>query len=1139
MEDGSESAEGKYSRSYFVELVDQVHKEEDIADLITFYGTLSSDQLELTLPSLCLLAEKCPESLEKRMMDLVFSTLIDANSSRSARKAAISCLQTLTRGESLWCNFFTLAQCLEEPQFHILNPVLPRLDLVLQSIYSNLLAFKWAKVLFIRALAHSNGWIRLWALEKLLAVKPIFMASDEDLLFSVLLKHLDSNDPFWRLLERQKLKSFVKALTDLFEGIFLVLDDASRGDFMRKTIRSASEISSPSSLFFISEALKAVNPSRCLSLEDFPSLIALARKTRHIQHTTMRLSTMFNYVLFFSKALESSCEAVNELGILTAFFSREDPCLLNSFIDMKTSQDMLRTVVEPVDMVELALHSHRNLQKDDFAVLLWTRARLSELTSLDHDLAQLIHGYVLLRCAVTAASETECYVILTVYMGLLKRLKYSFKPIADLALTLISEKGIPLTRETLLVRVLDDIYETLTSNEKDDVAQKFARYIGGNALSPLQRTMIMTDSSDCKDVNKLASALQQYRLSLVLKCRLPTVFQKNADDVVKECIDCLECASAYPVAECYLDIAGLVIEKVSYPQTLLAMLAAAFNAMNEERKSQYFLPALRRTLSLCLKKFAVAHSDATQFVLEKCSELLQLAHLNTPVALLISQCLLDACRLNPLCEDWANIVFDVAVFGPIPKKEQKVLNAAYDMIYEQRVNEFNDIHRPFEVVQRTRLNGICIALRLCKDDAKFAKHLVQHLITEINSLNKSSSRSFGLSLAHRQNTRAVALLLLIADFVQDEDVIDVVFSECVDWIVDPCQQFSIKLLLEWVLVRLALRSPQLKQRVIDLEKLFVVKRIGSVTSWINIMVLMSRSEEQEESLPIYIEMVLPWATAQNFAVRCTAIAALRLLYNRLPHEKLSEWKLLRKVVEFDGEPSGNSKRIIENLLADFYFAHLHPTQHFDMQTILVEIPAKTGMPFEETIAVELLKKFNLSEVSSINGDSRFLSAQSLVYSALSKSSRCAPDMNDGPDVDSMQLEGSSLVQRKLITKERNVQEDCSIIVVASLVDKPNNLGGLCRTCEIFGVDELVIADPIFVSDVGFKALSLSSEKKQKIDYVRPERLLSYLEEMRSKGYTVIAAEQTTDSIFLHKFNFPKKVRKFLETNFPLQRGGVW
>ncbi|KAJ1352909.1 hypothetical protein KIN20_009411 [Parelaphostrongylus tenuis] len=109
----------------------------------------------------------------------------------------------------------------------------------------------------------------------------------------------------------------------------------------------------------------------------------------------------------------------------------------------------------------------------------------------------------------------------------------------------------------------------------------------------------------------------------------------------------------------------------------------------------------------------------------------------------------------------------------------------------------------------------------------------------------------------------------------------------------------------------------------------------------------------------------------------------------------------------------------------------------------------------------------------------------------------------------------------MITEEVTLK-DHGLIVVASLVDKPANLGGLCRTCEIFGVETLILADHVFLSDPSFKALSMFSEKRQRIEAIRPENLLSYLKNMRKNGYTVIAAEQTTDSVFLHKFQFPVK-----------------
>ncbi|RCN50862.1 RNA methyltransferase, TrmH family [Ancylostoma caninum] len=194
-----------------------------------------------------------------------------------------------------------------------------------------------------------------------------------------------------------------------------------------------------------------------------------------------------------------------------------------------------------------------------------------------------------------------------------------------------------------------------------------------------------------------------------------------------------------------------------------------------------------------------------------------------------------------------------------------------------------------------------------------------------------------------------------------------------------------------------------------------------------------------------------------------------------------------------------------------------------MQTVFAVLPSKTGMPPEELLVDDLLQKFNTSPIRSLSSDQQFLSAPSLVYSGLSKSSSCAPEINDNETYDAYSEDGgSALFQRKIVTQEKNKREGCSLVVVASLVDKPNNLGGLCRTCEIFGVDTLVIADPIYAADPGFKALSMSAEKKQRIEAVRPDGLLNFLADMRKKGYTVVAAEQTTDSVALHKFSFPQK-----------------
>ena len=51
--------------------------------------------------------------------------------------------------------------------------------------------------------------------------------------------------------------------------------------------------------------------------------------------------------------------------------------------------------------------------------------------------------------------------------------------------------------------------------------------------------------------------------------------------------------------------------------------------------------------------------------------------------------------------------------------------------------------------------------------------------------------------------------------------------------------------------------------------------------------------------------------------------------------------------------------------------------------------------------------------------------------------------------------------------------------------------GLCRTSEIFGVSELVLASSTVLDEKEFKSLSVTSEKWLKITQVSSSRIFSY------------------------------------------------
>lgn len=126
-------------------------------------------------------------------------------------------------------------------------------------------------------------------------------------------------------------------------------------------------------------------------------------------------------------------------------------------------------------------------------------------------------------------------------------------------------------------------------------------------------------------------------------------------------------------------------------------------------------------------------------------------------------------------------------------------------------------------------------------------------------------------------------------------------------------------------------------------------------------------------------------------------------------------------------------------------------------------------------------------------------------------------------------------QKKIIPKSEtflNVESESissksELIVVASLIDRIPNLGGLSRTCEIFGVKEYVINNLSIIETKEFQNLSVSADKWLNISKVTVEDLPKYLLDMKNLGYVITACEQSTQSQYLQKHQFPKKTLMLL------------
>ena len=120
------------------------------------------------------------------------------------------------------------------------------------------------------------------------------------------------------------------------------------------------------------------------------------------------------------------------------------------------------------------------------------------------------------------------------------------------------------------------------------------------------------------------------------------------------------------------------------------------------------------------------------------------------------------------------------------------------------------------------------------------------------------------------------------------------------------------------------------------------------------------------------------------------------------------------------------------------------------------------------------------------------------------------------------------------TDKKSVQK---LIVIASLLDKIPNLGGLARTAEIFGASKLVIGNKNVLNNRLFQTVSVTAEKWIDIDECEPKDLYEYLCGLQEKGYSIVGVEQTSKSTSLEKYQFPTKTVLLLgreKTGIPSQ-----
>ncbi|TNM99813.1 hypothetical protein fugu_012846 [Takifugu bimaculatus] len=306
-------------------------------------------------------------------------------------------------------------------------------------------------------------------------------------------------------------------------------------------------------------------------------------------------------------------------------------------------------------------------------------------------------------------------------------------------------------------------------------------------------------------------------------------------------------------------------------------------------------------------------------------------------------------------------------------------------------------------------------------------------------------------------------------------------------------------------------------------------------------VIMPKLQDQPAQLGKALDVILQWCFNHNFSVRLYALLALKRVWS------LAEARAAEGPHGFAGlstvvkaclnqaeamQSTGNANKNWVKIQEHFFFGCFHPIRDYSVETIFYTFPNLSDLADDEWIPpwkFENLVTFSENPSLPLRNP--------------------APDLRDHQPGDWIQQDKGEQskedrwaeVQKKITPWKSGLQEQeaelqlgpqqravrlgkqhGALVVVASLIDKPTNLGGLCRTCEIFGASALVLDSLRHVSDKHFQSLSVSSELWLPLMEVKPVQLTDFLQAKKNEGYCIVGVEQTANSQSLQHYQFPEK-----------------
>uniref|UniRef100_A0A670HPX0 tRNA (guanosine(18)-2'-O)-methyltransferase TARBP1 n=2 Tax=Podarcis muralis TaxID=64176 RepID=A0A670HPX0_PODMU len=495
--------------------------------------------------------------------------------------------------------------------------------------------------------------------------------------------------------------------------------------------------------------------------------------------------------------------------------------------------------------------------------------------------------------------------------------------------------------------------------------------------------------------------------------------------------------------------------------------------------------------------------------------------------------------------NYSELVVEACLFGTVFRRDQRLVQEVCAFIEnlgdECAANVVTEsTNRDDHYVRVCAIKFLCLLDETNTLHKKFIEDFVMKLLDRGELISKSKNRYYVNSLQHRIKNRLWQTLLVLFPKLHED-----ILTRTIDRILQAGHsnnQASVKYLIEWNIILILHKFPHFLQKFWDCFNYGEDQLKTSICTFLAVMshfdVILQNISEKTPALKKALVVVLQWCFHHNFSVRLYALIALKKIWGMCKALCVEDFEALAPVIECSLNQAesmhgtGNAKKNWQRIQKHFFFENFHPLKDYCVETIFYTLPHLSEIAEEELISLSKFKAFTDIPLSSTfpfsHSRTSLLDLKQCDWSQqdLGLSSAESSSQRQWTDVQKKIIPWKdSTPDLELVFQDRATKlgkANNKLIVVASLIDKPTNLGGLCRTCEIFGVSALIVGSLHYINDKQFQYLSVSAEQWLSLIEVKPFQLADYLEQKKMEGYTIIGVEQTAKSCDLTEYCFPEK-----------------